>query len=590
MNYQEIFRLRLQDIILKTCQQENISLGESFSVQLEIPKDRHFGDLTTNVAMILAKSAKRNPRELAQIFLPAIAQLPQLASCEIAGPGFINITLENSFWFEVLKDILQKKENFGRSDLGKKEKVNVEYVSANPTGPLHIGHLRGAIFGDVLASLLENCGYDVTREYYINDAGGQIKTLVDSFTLRYREACGEEIGPIAAGLYPGDYLKTAAEEFYTQQGDRFLNASEQDAFETFESFIVPWILRWIRKDLENLGIHMDVWSSEKRLITSGGLKKFLTKLEEMNLVYTGTLPPPKGKPVEDWEPHPQLLLKTSLYGDEIDRPLKKSDGSWTYMAADAAYHIDKFNRSDGWLIDIWGADHGGYVKRIQAALEAMTDRKARFDVYLCAMVRLVQNGVAEKMSKRAGNFVLISDLLAKVGLAPLRFTMLSRKNGEPLDFNLEAVIQQSRENPIFYVQYAYARTHSILKQAYQLKKENNLPLVLTSQEAEKNVDFSLLHTKEELALLKQIGDFPRFVEHAAIAGEPHRLYYYLMETASLFHALWTQGNQQATLRFINLQDPALTNARLSLVLATQTVLQNALNLLGIPPVEALFSS
>jgi len=551
-------------------------------IAVEPPRDASHGDMAVNAAMVLARDAKMKPRDIAAALAAKIEALPGVASVEIAGPGFINLRLDNAVWHDCLKEILVEGEKFGRSDAGGGERVNVEYVSANPTGPLHIGHARGAVFGDVLASLLDAAGYDVCREYYINDAGAQVDVLARSAFLRYREALGDDIGEIPEGLYPGEYLKPVGAKIAAEEGARWHNADEDEWLAPIRAKAIDAMMDLIREDLGALGIKHDVFTSERALVEAGRVDEALKTLEDRGLVYTGVLDPPKGKKPEDWESRPQTLFKATQFGDDVDRPLKKSDGSWTYFASDIANHFDKFKRGFANQIDVMGADHGGYVKRMQAATRAITDDKAALDVKICQLVQLMDKGESVKMSKRAGTFVTLRDLVDEVGKDVVRFIMLTRKNDAGLDFDLTAVTEQSRDNPVFYVQYAHARTHSVMRMA-----ATAMPGIDLSAAALRQADLSRLTDESELGLIRTMGNWPRTVESAAEAHEPHRLAFYMYDLASDFHALWTKGKEDVTLRFIVEDDPALTVARLALVRGVQAVVAAGLGIFGVQPVEEL---
>lgn len=555
---------------------------ETARVAVEPPRDASHGDMAVNAAMILAKDAGMKPRNLAALLADRIRALPGVAMAEVAGPGFINLRLDRAVWLDCLSAILAEGEGFGRSDAGRGARVNVEYVSANPTGPLHIGHARGTVFGDVLASLLAAAGYDVCREYYINDAGAQVDILARSAFLRYREALGDEVGAIPEGLYPGDYLKAVGSAIAAEDGARWGDAGEAEWLPAIRSKAVAAMMDLVRADLAALGVRHDVFTSERALVDAGKVGEALAELESRGLIYTGILEPPKGKAPEDWEPRPQTLFRASQFGDDVDRPLKKSDGSWTYFASDIAYHWDKYRRGFAIQIDVWGADHGGYVKRMQAATKAITGGKAALDVKICQIVRIMDKGEPVKMSKRAGTFVTLRDLVDEVGKDVVRFIMLTRKNDAGLDFDLTAVTEQSRDNPVFYVQYAHARCHSVMRMA-----RTAMPALDISPESLRAANFARLTDESELGLIRAMGNWPRTVESAAEAHEPHRLAFYMYDLASEFHALWTKGKEDATLRFIIEDDPELTTARLALVRGVQTVIAAGLGIFGVHPVEEL---
>ena len=552
-------------------------------VSVEPPREADHGDLATNAAMVLAKPAGMKPRDLAEKLAEILRQDDSVFDVEIAGPGFINLRLDPTMWHAVLGEVLKKGDAFGESNIGAGGKVNVEYVSANPTGPLHIGHARGTVFGDALASLLEKVGYDVCREYYINDAGAQVDALARSAHLRYREALGEDIGEIPEGLYPGEYMIPVGEALATRDGDRWKSAPEDDWLASFREFAIDAMMDMVRSDLATLDVRHDVFTSEQKLVEAGRVDEVLENLEARELVYTGVLEPPKGKKPDDWEPRPQTLFKSTEFKDDVDRPLMKSDGSWTYFASDIAYHRDKYIRGYGELIDVWGADHGGYVKRMVAATDAVTEQGARLDVKICQIVRLMENGELIRMSKRAGNFVTLRDLVDEVGSGVVRFIMLTRKNDAPLDFDLAVVREQSRENPVFYVQYAHARCHSVMRMAAEA-----LPELNTATGALAAADLALLKDDAELNLIKVIAAWPRTLESAAEAHEPHRLAFYMYDLAAAFHGLWTKGSREdPSLRMVRGDAGELTRARLALARATQIVIASGLAVFGVEAVEEM---
>jgi arginyl-tRNA synthetase len=551
-------------------------------VAVEPPREAGHGDLATNAAMVLAKPARMNPRALADLLKAQLAALPMVTAVEIAGPGFLNLRLADDFWRERLRDILTAGPDYGASDIGAGTPVNVEYVSANPTGPLHIAHARGAVFGDALAALLAKAGYRVTREYYINDAGGQVGTLARSVYLRYREALGEGEANIPEGFYPGDYLKAVGAALAARDGRRWLGEPESAWLAPIRTFAIESMLALIRDDLAALGIHQERFSSERALVEAGGVEAALQALDSRGLLYTGTLDPPKGKPIEDWEPRPQTLFRATAFGDDVDRPLRKSDGSWTYFASDIAYHLDKIRRGCSTLIDVWGADHSGYIKRMQAAVAAISDGKAALDVKICQLVKLLRGGQPVKMSKRAGTFVTLREVVDEVGRGVVRFIMLTRKNDAPLDFDLEKVLEQSRDNPVFYVQYAHARARSVLRHAAA-----ELAGVELSPAALGEAPLACLTDTAEIGLIKLMAGWPRLVETAAEAHEPHRVAFYLYDLASAFHALWNRGNSEASLRFLQPDDRATTMARLALVQSLAFVIASGLAIIGVEPVEEM---
>jgi len=551
-------------------------------VAIEPPRESAHGDVTTNAAMVLAKDAKMKPRDLALLIADGLRTLDGVTEVEIAGPGFINFRLGDEFWRQRLRDILLAGPAYGDSTLGGGEPVNVEYVSANPTGPLHVGHGRGAVVGDALANLLEKAGFNVTREYYINDAGAQVETLARSLYLRYAQALGENVGAIPEGLYPGEYLIPVGEALAKRDGRTWLGRPESEWLEPVRAFAVDAMMGLIRDDLAALGVRHAVFTSERALVGRGAVDEVLKVLEGRGLIYTGVLEPPKGKLPDDWEPRPQTLFRATQFGDDVDRPLKKSDGSWTYFATDIAYHLDKFRRGFNTMIDVWGADHGGYVKRVQAAVKALTDGKGALDVKLCQLVSLLDAGQPVKMSKRAGTFVTLREVIDRVGKDVVRFIMLTRKNDAHLDFDLARVMEQSKDNPVFYVQYAHARVSSVIRHAREMFAADELaPAALAK------ADLVRLTDAAELGLIKRMANWPRLVESAAEAHEPHRVAFYLNELAADFHALWTMGKDDAQLRFIVADDPALTKARLALVQAVAFVVASGLRVFGVTPLEEM---
>jgi arginyl-tRNA synthetase len=546
---------------------------ERRAVAVEPPRDPSHGDLATNAAMVLAKPAGTNPRALAGLIAPKLAALGEVDRAELAGPGFINIRLAPAVWHEELRTILAQGEAYGRSRLGEGARVNVEYVSANPTGPMHMGHCRGAVVGDALASLLEAAGYAVTREYYVNDAGAQVDVLARSSHLRYLEALGRQIGEIPEGLYPGDYLKPVGEALAAEYGETYADLPEAEWLEIFRRRSVAAMLDLIRSDLALLGVHHDLFASEQEVQESGAVDRAFALLGEKGLVYRGTLPPPKGKTVEDWEPTELLLFRSTEFGDDQDRPIKKSDGSWTYFAADTAYHMRKLEASDE-LINVWGADHTGTVKRTQAAVQALAGRPA-LDVKLVQMVRLLRAGELVKMSKRSGSFVTLAEVVEEVGKDVVRFTMLTRKNDAQMDFDFAKVVEASKDNPVFYVQYAHARIRSLHRRAAE-----------SGLKAGGTADLALLDD-EELALVKLAAQFPRILEAAAQAHEPHRIAFYLGDLAAAFHALWNRGNDDPSRRFLIEDNVELTSARLELAAAVGQVIRNGLSIMGVAAAEEM---
>lgn len=541
-------------------------------VAVEPPRDPLHGDMATNAAMVLAKPAGMQPREIAGALAGRLLSDPRVTVAEVAGPGFLNLRLSPEVWTDVVTEAIDAGHAFGHSGLGAGVKVNVEYVSANPTGPLHVGHTRGAVFGDALCSLLRFAGYDVTREYYINDGGAQVDVLARSAYERYREACGHE-PEIAEGLYPGDYLVPVGEALKAKYGESLLDKPEAKWLAEIRDFATEAMLGMIRDDLAALGVEMDVYFSEKSLYNTGRIEGALERLRQKGLIYEGVLEPPKGKTPEDWEPREQTLFRSTAHGDDVDRPVKKSDGSWTYFAPDIAYHFDKIERGFDELIDVFGADHGGYVKRMKAAVSALSDGSVPLDIKLTQLVRLFKNGEPFKMSKRAGNFVTLRDVVDQVGADVTRFVMLTRKNDAPLDFDFDKVTEQSKDNPVFYVQYAHARIRSVIRKA----EASGLPMS----------DHPVLADEAEFAVARKIAEWPRLVEIAARNHEPHRVAFYLYELASDFHALWNRGNEKPELRFLHEDDPETTAAKIALPRAVAVVLANGLGILGVTPVEEM---
>jgi arginyl-tRNA synthetase len=550
-------------------------------IVVEPPREAAHGDLATNAAMALAKDAGLKPRDLAQMIAAELEKLPQVTRPEIAGPGFINLTLDAAVWRDALVDAIRAGADYGRSDAGGGRAVNVEYVSANPTGPMHVGHCRGAVFGDALANLLAFAGFKVTREYYINDAGAQVDALARSAYLRYREALGESIGAIPEGLYPGDYLKPVGAALASEYGDRLKGKPEAEWLPPVRSKAIAMMMDEVRGDLAALNVRHDVFYSERSLIEGRDqVGETIEWLRSQGYVFQGRLPPPKGAPIEDYEDREQTLFRSTAFGDDVDRPLKKSDGSYTYFASDIAYHKTKFDRGFRDMIDVWGADHGGYVKRMKAGVKAVSAGSADLDVKIVQLVKLMRAGVEVKMSKRAGEFVTLREVVDEVGRDAVRFMMLYRKNDAVLDFDLAKVIEQSRDNPVFYVQYGHARAQSVFRNAAE-----SLPGVPGDEAARlaelPNAPLTRLDDAAELALMRKIALYPRLIEAAALAHEPHRVAFYLYELASEFHAQWTRGNDAPHLRFIIQDDPEMTVARLALVQGVATVLASGLALLGV---------
>jgi arginyl-tRNA synthetase len=551
-------------------------------VVVEPPRDPSHGDMASNAAMVLAKDAGKKPRELAEAIVERLRADDLVAKADIAGPGFINFTLKPSAWIAELRTVLAQGKGYGASGIGRGEKINVEYVSANPTGPMHVGHGRGAVFGDALASLLAFAGFDVTREYYVNDAGAQVDVLARSAFLRYREALGEDVGAIPDGLYPGDYLKPVGEALAIEHGAALKAKAENEWLPLVRAKAIAMMMDMIRDDLAALNVRHDVFFSERSLVEGGHdqVAETIAALRQRGEIYQGRLPPPKGAPVEDYEDREQTLFRATDFGDDVDRPLKKSDGGYTYFASDIAYHRSKFERGFRTLIDVWGADHGGYVKRMQAAVKAISAGQARLDVKIVQLVRLLRAGEPVKMSKRSGDFVTLREVVDEVGRDAVRFMMLYRKNDAVLDFDLAKVIEQSRDNAVFYVQYGHARGESIFRNAREFIPD--LPTDPAARAARlAKAPLERLDDDAELSLMRRIALYPRLIEAAALAHEPHRVSFYLYELASEFHALWTRGKDLPHLRFIIQNDPELTAARLALVQGVVTVIASGLSMLGV---------
>ena len=555
---------------------EGLDMG---NVTVEPPRDASHGDMATNAAMVLAKPAGLRPRDIATPLADLLAGNATIASAEVAGPGFINLRLAPTLWHDVLRAALRAGADFGRSDMGQGRRVNVEYVSANPTGPLHVGHTRGAVFGDALASLLDFTGHAVTREYYINDGGAQVDVLARSVYLRYLEAHGQEVA-FADGTYPGDYLIDVGHALKDKVGAAYVDQPEEVWLEAVRDFSTDAMMVRIREDLKSLGVEMDSFFSEKSLYGTGLIEAAIDDLRDKDLIYRGVLEPPKGKRPEDWEPREQTLFRSTAHGDDVDRPIMKSDGGWTYFAPDIAYHYDKIGRGYDILIDVLGADHGGYVKRMKAAVAALSDGRVPIEIKLCQLVKLFRDGEPFKMSKRAGTFVTLRDVVDLVGADVTRFVMLTRKNDAPLDFDFARVLEQSRDNPVFYVQYANARVNSVLRKAHEAG-------IAVDDAALAGADLSILTHEAEIAVARKIAEWPRLVETASRAYEPHRVAFYLYDLASDLHALWNRGHDEPALRFLQESDPATSQTKIALVRAVTVVISAGLGILGVTPVEEM---
>ena len=554
--------------------------GLSFeNVTVEPPRDALHGDMATNAAMVLAKPSRQKPRDIADKLAAHLMQDPRITTADVAGPGFLNLRLAPTVWQGLVKNILEQGTAFGRSSIGAGKRVNVEYVSANPTGPLHVGHTRGAVFGDALAGLLDYAGYEVTREYYVNDGGAQVDVLARSVYLRYLEAHGQEVA-FEDGTYPGDYLIPVGQALKDKVGDAFVGKGEQYWLAELREFATEAMMMLIRADLAQLGIKMDRFYSEKSLYGTGRIEAAIEDLRGKGLIYEGYLDPPKGKKLEDWEPREQTLFKSTEHGDDVDRPVMKSDGSWTYFAPDIAYHYDKVNRGYDLLIDVFGADHGGYVKRMKAAVSALSGGTVPLDVKLTQLVKLFKNGEPFKMSKRAGTFVTLRDVVDQVGPDVTRVVMLTRKNDAPLDFDFDKVLEQSRENPVFYVQYAHARVCSVLRKATEVNIE-------VSDATLSAADLSKLDHQAELAVARKLAEWPRLVEIAARTNEPHRIAFYLYELAADLHGLWNKGHDEPSLRFVQEGDSTTSQAKIALARAVAVVISAGLDILGVKPMDVM---
>ena len=574
----------IRDVVINALDQlvarGHLPQGLDFAnVAVEPPRDPLHGDMATNAAMVLAKPAGQKPRDIADHLAALLVKDDRIDVAEVAGPGFLNMRLSATCWQAVVGRVLTDGTGFGRSDMGQGKRVNVEYVSANPTGPLHVGHTRGAVFGDALASLLDYAGYDVTREYYINDGGAQVDVLARSVYLRYLEAHGQEVA-FEDGTYPGDYLIPVGQALKEKVGDAFVGKGEQFWLAEVREFATAAMMDLIRQDLAQLGVKMDRFFSEKSLYGTGRIEAAIESLRAKGLIYRGVLEPPKGKTPEDWEPREQTLFKSTAHGDDVDRPIQKSDDSWTYFAPDIAYHFDKVERGYDLLIDVFGADHGGYVKRMKAAVSALSDGQTPLDIKLTQLVKLFKNGEPFKMSKRAGTFVTLRDVVDQVGPDVTRFVMLTRKNDANLDFDFDKVLEQSRENPVFYVQYANARVNSVLRRAQEAG-------VRVSDADLAAADLSKLAHDAEITLARKIAEWPRLVEIAARTNEPHRVAFYLYELASDFHGLWNKGNDVPQLRFVQDGDAATTQSKIALARAVSVVISAGLGILGVKPAEEL---
>ncbi len=577
--YQNIIEQLLQDMIAAGDLPEGTDLSR---VKVEPPRDPAHGDMSTNAAMVLAKPAGKNPRQLGEAIAEKLKAMEEVSEASIAGPGFVNFRLADGEWLATVRNILSSGIHYGNSGMGQNRKVNIEYVSANPTGPMHAGHTRGAVIGDTLANLLEKAGFDVTREYYFNDAGTQVDVLARTTHLRYREALGENIGTVPEGMYPGEYLKEVGAALAKRDGDKWKDKDEAEWLTPVREFAVAFMMDMIRKDLDLIGIHHSVFTNERELIENGTLEKCFDTLSELGLIYQGTLPPPRGKEMEDWEPVELTLFRSSNFGDATDRPLKKRDGTWAYIMPDIAYHYDKIRRGFSWMINVLGTDHGGYLERMRPAVAAFSDNKAQLDVLFNGIVKLFKNGEPVKLSKRSGNIITLREIVEEVGADVVRFYMMSRTPDSELDFDFTKVVEQSKDNPVFYVQYAHARCCSVLRNAKEI-----WPNIQTEAEHLATADMARINSEDELRLIRLLAEWPRRVELAAEAGEPHRIPDYLHALASEFHAFWNKGREDAHLRFLHENDRGLSFARLALVKSVATVIASGLAVMGVQPMEEM---
>ena len=546
---------------------------DEIDFSIEKPNEEKNGEISSNISLIIQKLVRENPIDIANKIVLELKKCSEFIKVDVAKPGFINLWLDSSMWQNYLKNSLELDDLID-CNIGNGRTVNVEYVSANPTGPLHIGHCRGAVFGDVLSNLLQKTGHQVTKEYYINDAGSQIKNLTNSVFIRYQELIGKKFSEYPDDFYPGDYLVPVAQHFASTYNSKLLEMNVEERFLLIKPFTINFMMNLIKEDLAAISIHQDIFISEQDLVNNGKIDEAIKSLKKSNLIYEGVLEPPKGKKPDDWEPRPQMLFKSTKYGDEVDRPLQKSNKEWTYFANDIAYHFDKYQRGSNHLVDILGADHGGYVKRMTAAVAALSDNRASFTAKLCQMVKLTRNGKQIKMSKRSGEFITLREVIDEVGSDSIRFMMLYRKNEAPLEFDFTKVTEQSKDNPVFYVQYAHARISSVISKL----SENNFSHMPSNFE---NIDFTLIDNKYELDLVKKIADWNKTIESATNLHEPHRIAYYLYELSSVFHSLWSQGKIDPNLKFIVPNNETLTFARIGLLTLTQRAIKSGLDLLGV---------
>jgi arginyl-tRNA synthetase len=578
MNIINHYRDNIENILLKEFALEKDDLK---NISFEFPKDTSLGDLSTNASMVLSGKLKKPPQEIASKIINLIENNSDFENVQIAGKGFININLKKDIWWNLIPEILKEKNHYGDTDYGKNEKINLEYVSANPTGPLHVGHTRGAVFGDTLVNILKKVGYSVCKEYYVNDAGEQIDKLAQSVFMRYKEACGEDIDEIPEGLYPGTYLKSVGEDLKIQFKDSLIKAEKEDWLPIVKEFSIKSMLSVIRKDLNSLGINHDVFTSENKLLNDGHVLEVFNEMHKADLLYEGETPPPKGVKKSEWSKKKHILFKSKSFGDDEDRVVKKHDGSWTYFMPDIAYHKDKFNRGFNKMINIWGADHSGYISRVTSAVDAVTKSKSTLEVKVCQLVRLMRGGNVVKMSKRSGSFITLRDLVEEVGSDAVRFMMVTRKNDAPLDFDYDLVKEQTKDNPIFYVQYAHARISSIIRKVEDEK------LFSIDENFVDNTNLTLLSNYHDIELIKIISNFPRIIEQAAIYREPHRIAFYLRDIASSFHSYWNLGNEDNNLKVLNIDNLEETRSRLALIMSVKITISEGLRLLGIKALEEL---
>ena len=581
MNIFRVYQEKVEDILQKMASCGELPQGIDLSrVKVEPPKDVSHGDMATNAAMVLGKPTGKNPRDLAALLVDRLKKTDGIADASIAGPGFVNFRLKPAEWQAVVSSILQQGIRFGDSKMGSGQgKINVEYVSVNPTGPMHAGHVRGAVIGDTLASLLQKAGFSVVREYYFNDAGTQVDVLARTAHLRYREALGEDIGDIPEGLYPGEYLKDVGAALAKRDGKKWIDKPEAEWLEPVRGFAVARMMDMIKEDLKLIGIKHDVFTNEREIVENGTLEKVFKALTDMDLIYQGTLPPPKGKEMEDWEPAELTLFRSSRFGDSSDRPLKKRDGTWAYIMPDIAYHYDKMQRGFMTMINVLGKDHGNYLDKMRPAVAALSGGKGVIDVKFCGMVKILKNGEPVKLSKRSGNIVTLREIVEEVGAGVVRFFMMTRTPDSELEFDYAKVIEQSKDNPVFYVQYAHARCRSVERNALELFKGETFDLA--------SADLSKLSSDDEVQLIRLLASWPRVVEAAADAREAHRIAGYLHDLAAAFHAFWNKGRDDATLRFLHEADKPLSHARLALVRAIATVIASGLAVMGVDPVEEM---